>query len=367
MDSESNLDNLILAFPCPINWEAMSGNERVRFCSQCSQKVYNISDMSKKEAETLLKRGAEENKVCVRFFVRADGTIKTENCPRIFKSVRRKVELLRRTVSIGIAFLFAPWNSAAFAQTAEKTTAGDFYEPSGDETLSMGRPAPNEFRELLPQVISVSMRQQPYEGPDKVAKLKSQLSDILRLSRKIDLHLLHDLTQEYLNRNQLDRAFKSALLENLVALRQPPISNGEEKRAQLEKIRNQILDDFINKSEIAIQDVDYESAKGFTEKFMEVAKLGQQVIKHNDAVLPGQEKWPMITSNQLEYFVATRKQLDKVHDVLKVLSKAKLEPVGLTLFDVEKAIEIKGLPQPMQDDAELQERKKFRKALLKSI
>ncbi|MCW5822709.1 MAG: hypothetical protein KIT34_07885 [Cyanobacteria bacterium TGS_CYA1] len=347
MDSDSNLDNLVLAFPCPVQWQTMSGDERVRFCSQCSQKVYNISDMSKKEAEALLKRGLEDNKICVRFFVRADGTIKTENCPRIFKSVRNKVELLRRVISIGITFLFAPWNSAAFAQTAENTTSGDFYEPSGDETLSMGRPAPNEFRELLPQVISVSMRQQPYEGSDKVAKLKSQLSDILRLSRKIDLHLLHDLTQEYLNRNQLDRAFKSSVLENLVALKQPSFSNAEEKRAQLENIRNQILDNLIEQSEIAIHDGDCESAKSFIEKFMEVAKMGQRIIEHNNAVLLGQEKWPMITSNKLEYYIATRKQLDKVHEVLKVLSKAELEPVGLSLFDVEKVIEIKGLPQSM--------------------
>lgn len=366
MDSESNLDNMVLAFPCPVQWQTMSGDERVRFCSQCSQKVYNISDMSKKEAEALLKKGVEDNSVCIRFFVRADGTIKTENCPRILKSVRKKVELLRRALSVGITFLIGSANSAAFAQSETREAAGDFYEPSGDETLSMGRPAPNEFRELLPQVISVSMRQQPYEGTDKVAKLKSQLSDILRLSRKIDLHLLHCLTQEYLNRNQLDRAFKSAVLENLVALKQPPISKAEEKRVQLEKIRNQILDNLIEKSEIAIHDGDCESAKSFIEKFMEVAKMGQRIIEHNDAVLPGQEKWPMITSSQLECYIASRKQLDKVHEVLKVLSKAKLEPVGLSLIDVEKAIEIKGLPQSMQDDAELLERKNFRKALLKS-
>lgn len=45
------LDNLILSYSCPINWESMEGNERERFCKQCSKTVFNISDLSKKEAD----------------------------------------------------------------------------------------------------------------------------------------------------------------------------------------------------------------------------------------------------------------------------------------------------------------------------
>src|ERR1051325_3406526 len=75
----NRLDSVRIASPCPADWDSMYGNERVRFCGQCQLHVYNLSDMSKAEAEQLI--GQTEGRLCVRYYKRRDGSIITQNCP----------------------------------------------------------------------------------------------------------------------------------------------------------------------------------------------------------------------------------------------------------------------------------------------
>jgi hypothetical protein len=70
----------------------MRGDERVRFCDQCSMNVYNLSDMTRREAEVLLT-GAE-GRLCVRFYRRADGTVMTNNCPVGLRAIKRRVSIV---------------------------------------------------------------------------------------------------------------------------------------------------------------------------------------------------------------------------------------------------------------------------------
>lgn len=91
MPENELLESLILAYPCPIKWETMSGDERKRFCEKCSMHVFNISDLSKEEAESFLKESLSSESVCVKFFLRRDGTIKTNNCPKIFRSIYSRI------------------------------------------------------------------------------------------------------------------------------------------------------------------------------------------------------------------------------------------------------------------------------------
>ncbi len=79
---DNPLEHVKVAEPCPANWDNMCGNEQVRFCGQCNLSVYNLSGMTRHEAEAFVTRA--EGRVCVRFFRRADGTILTENLPRRF-------------------------------------------------------------------------------------------------------------------------------------------------------------------------------------------------------------------------------------------------------------------------------------------
>ena len=67
----SPLDRVEVAAPCSASWEEMAGNERVRFCDHCALNVYNLSAMSRKEAEEMVR--AHEGRLCIRFYKRHDG------------------------------------------------------------------------------------------------------------------------------------------------------------------------------------------------------------------------------------------------------------------------------------------------------
>jgi hypothetical protein len=85
------LENLRVAAPCKVPWDSMTGDDRARDCAKCEKTVYNISSMTRAEAEEFLAaRGAS---ACVRFFKRADGTILTADCPVGVKKRRRKLAL----------------------------------------------------------------------------------------------------------------------------------------------------------------------------------------------------------------------------------------------------------------------------------
>ncbi len=94
------LDNLRIATPCSASWNDMgqTENDEVRFCGQCSKNVYDISNMSKTEAELLIKRGAAAGALpCMKLYVRLDGTIITDDCPVGLRRIRdfwRKVQSL---------------------------------------------------------------------------------------------------------------------------------------------------------------------------------------------------------------------------------------------------------------------------------
>ena len=86
------LDNVRVASPCKADWEQMTGDDRVRFCGQCDKNVYNLSAMTRQDAEQLLLE--KEGKVCVRFYRRSDGTVMTTDCPVGARRVRvRRVAL----------------------------------------------------------------------------------------------------------------------------------------------------------------------------------------------------------------------------------------------------------------------------------
>src|SRR6478609_4004463 len=73
----STLDHVRIAAPCEADWDSMFGDERVRFCAQCNLNVYNLSEMTKSDAELLVAR--TEGRLCVRFYRRTDGSILTRN------------------------------------------------------------------------------------------------------------------------------------------------------------------------------------------------------------------------------------------------------------------------------------------------
>ena len=101
---QSPLDHVSVAAPCTADWAQMVGTERVRFCGQCSLNVYNLSGMTKREAEQLVS--SAEGRLCIRYYRRADGTILTRNCPVGFAAIKRRISRVTRAVlSTVLSFL----------------------------------------------------------------------------------------------------------------------------------------------------------------------------------------------------------------------------------------------------------------------
>jgi len=57
----------------------MDGDNRVRFCRECSRNVYNLSAMTEREDRRVVAE--REGRLCVRFYQRRDGTVLTSDCP----------------------------------------------------------------------------------------------------------------------------------------------------------------------------------------------------------------------------------------------------------------------------------------------
>ncbi len=103
--STAILDNVYLASPCSMSWDAMTGDERKRACSGCGKNVFNLSDMTKSEAEKFLVDNGTSQ--CAIFFRRDDGSIMTDDCPRALRKIRNQCKLVVK-VAVGlIAFLVA--------------------------------------------------------------------------------------------------------------------------------------------------------------------------------------------------------------------------------------------------------------------
>jgi hypothetical protein len=90
------LDNIRVAAPCTARWSAMTGDDRVRACGDCKKTVYNLSEMTRDEAEALIVE--HEGRLCVRYYQRADGTILLKDCAVGVKRRRR-----RRVIAAGVA------------------------------------------------------------------------------------------------------------------------------------------------------------------------------------------------------------------------------------------------------------------------
>ena len=112
-----------VAAPCPALWEEMLGDDRVRLCQQCQLHVYNLSEMTRDEAETFM--GERTGRTCIRYFRRTDGTILTQDCPVGLRAVRRSLARLVACVAAVIGFLtLASWLRQAPAAEDEIASEG---------------------------------------------------------------------------------------------------------------------------------------------------------------------------------------------------------------------------------------------------
>src|SRR5512143_2812960 len=72
------LPNIRIASPCSASWDDMKGDDRVRHCAKCDKDVFNLSAMTREQAESLVldKKGD----LCARYYQRKDGTLLLSDC-----------------------------------------------------------------------------------------------------------------------------------------------------------------------------------------------------------------------------------------------------------------------------------------------
>ena len=106
------LPNIRIASPCTADWKAMAPvdneGERVRHCGQCDKHVYNLSHMTRDEAESLIL--AKQGNLCARYYQRKDGTILLKDCEVGVANGRK-----RKLIAAGAAALLAGGAGAAYA------------------------------------------------------------------------------------------------------------------------------------------------------------------------------------------------------------------------------------------------------------
>jgi hypothetical protein len=137
------LSHVRVAAPCRADWSKMRGNERVRFCGECSMNVYNLSNMSKKDAEALIL--SAEGRLCVRYYHRSDGSILTRNCPVGLQAFKRRVSGISKAVASSVLSFFAGMAVLAGLQQVQ-----DSLNATTEVGTDLIHPVPLEEEEAAP-------------------------------------------------------------------------------------------------------------------------------------------------------------------------------------------------------------------------
>lgn len=123
-DRSAFLDNIMVAAPCTVAWDEMTGDDQVRFCNLCQLNVYNARELTKSELVDLLSKDGP--RPCLRLYRRADGTIITDNCPVGLRKIRNGVRRAWRGVAAACGMVFSAlfWSAQCADATTNQSVAG---------------------------------------------------------------------------------------------------------------------------------------------------------------------------------------------------------------------------------------------------
>jgi hypothetical protein len=129
------LESLRIATPCAADWDDMKGDDFVRFCGRCEQHVYDLSALSRVEAEQLVAE--KEGQMCARFYQRADGTVLTNDCSVAVRRERLRQRIWSRIAgaATSAALLVGLWSGRARADLA----VGDGKATTATKPMPKGR------------------------------------------------------------------------------------------------------------------------------------------------------------------------------------------------------------------------------------
>lgn len=186
---DSPLNDIKVASPCPANWDEMYGDDRKRFCGECKLNVYNLSGMTRNEAESLVMNA--EGRLCIRYFKRADGTVITQDCPVGWAKVKQRTKVY---ATAAFSLLMAIFSGVFFVSlfAKQKATIGDLRipyttpTPLPEHTMGAIAVKPNtnsntaETPRYSPTMGNIALPSDNPKRPTRVVETKGEMIEIRR-------------------------------------------------------------------------------------------------------------------------------------------------------------------------------------------
>src|SRR6185503_5165753 len=151
-ESFRSVDRMIIPAPCEADWDAMTGNDQVRFCAHCNLHVTDLSSMTLTKAKQLVEQS--QGRLCVRFIQDPNGGVISSTMPEKLYRIRRRVSRLAAS-----AFTATISVSSAMAQNQASPTVEERNAPVElIHTEHESQPLAGEFQSSVMGVIKA------YEG-----------------------------------------------------------------------------------------------------------------------------------------------------------------------------------------------------------
>ena len=140
--SVRSFDRITIPAPCDADWEAIIGNDQVRFCEHCNLHVTDLSSMTRQKAMRLVARS--EGRLCVRYVQRPGGGILSKQAsPKLYPITRRisriAAEAFTATLSLSSAAAAQTGSQEKLSTQIEQAIRGDRQSPAdipGTATVS---------------------------------------------------------------------------------------------------------------------------------------------------------------------------------------------------------------------------------------
>jgi hypothetical protein len=148
------LENIRIASPCRADWNEMTGDDRTRTCATCAKQVFNLSEMTRAEAEAVIAE--KHGNLCARYYQRADGTIMLADCTVGGSGARARSFVLATALAAGAVYAKLHRGSPPSEATAIGTANDEV--PTGVRFTSSSHDGPPPPRDLEREVRERAIR-----------------------------------------------------------------------------------------------------------------------------------------------------------------------------------------------------------------